>query len=187
MLLRGSKRVTAVEHNDAMLAALRARCDGLPGLSILKANVATLHAPPVFGRKKIGLKLPYDGVCLHAAYYWLPDPSAFLKRLVSQKLIAPGAKFALLLATPRSDIEEYFTALQELRSDEDGRDKDFEQYLKCVEGLLDLNIFGKHTEKDVEDHFTGAGYEIVDRTRASYEIGGRRCQGLPFFVAKAPQ
>src|SRR5690606_7164133 len=62
--------VTAVESNDELLEMLRARCNGLRGLSILKSNVESLHAPDRFYDKyKIGIHPPYDGVCIHNLKY----------------------------------------------------------------------------------------------------------------------
>lgn len=187
-LLLQNKSVTAVEPNDAMLQALRRRCGALPGLSILKANVDSLHAPnPFYDNGKIGIHPPYDGVCIHNLYFWLNDPAEFLKRLLTEDIIRPGATVTLALATPRSEVENYFGALNRFRakSPENGTSAGFSQYLKAVDDLIDLDIIGKYTEDDVEQHFTSAGYR-VKKEFAGYQVGGKDYKGFPFFAAKAP-
>lgn len=188
-LLRGNKSVTAVESNDTMLGSLRTRCNGLSGLSILKANVESLHAPdPFYDNDKIGIHPPYDGVSIHNVYYWICDPANFLKRLIREELVTGGATVTLSLATPRSEIDEYFRALKQFRAEspKNGLATGFQDYLKAVHELLDLRIIGKYTENDVEQQFKCAGYEILTKEYGRYQVGSRTYQGFPFFVAKTP-
>jgi SAM-dependent methyltransferase len=189
-LLHGGKAVTAVETSDALLDALRRRCRRLAGLSILKASIESLHAPPPFyDNAKIGINPPYDGACIHLHYHWLEQPVEFLKRLAADEILVEGGLVAILPASSRKDFEDYFKALQQFRANNpaDPAGKGFQDYLKCVAELLDLGVIGRFKDADVERHLAEAGYELISKTSTAFQMGRKKYRGFPLLVARAPK
>lgn len=190
VMLREGKSVTAVETSDVLLDALRKRCRELARLSILKANIESLHAPPPFyDNAKIGINPPYDAACIHLHYHWLERPVEFLKRLVADELIVEGGLVAILLISSGKDFEAYFRALQQFRANHPANpaNNGFQDYLKSVAELLELGIVGKYKDAEVEKHLADAGYELLSKSSTGFQVAGRNYRGFPLLVARAPK
>lgn len=200
-LLKSGKRVTAIDQNDAMLDAARERCKIVPGFSAVKANLETLHKPdPRYSFKKVGIRDNYDGAALFNNYYWLSDPSGFLRRLADESLLVPNGILTISLLTGKQDVDDLLGAIQlfrENQEEEQGEDfniwsdSDFDSFSSGLYKLLDpegnMRVIGRYSEEDVAGHLVNAGYEIIKRDRPIYTVQGRGFSPFAFFVAKRIQ
>lgn len=193
-LLKEGKKVTAVDQNDAMLDILRRRCQEYfePKLSIVKANINTLHAPNKnYAPGKVGIASRYDGVVMLNVMRWLRNPADTLK-ILSEHLLNPGSILAFSLLTEEEDIEAFTDAVRaySIEMDEQGEQTwssgEYETFIKTMKKMEDRNILGRHTEEDMKNYIDQAGYTLERISRAEYTVSGRTYKGSTIFVTRSP-
>lgn len=117
-LLKTAKSVTSVDDNDRMLEVARATFDQFPedkksGLSLVKANMGTLHRPNVdYLASVTGIRSNYDGIALMNSYHTLSNPEETLTRIRTE-LLDKGAVLAMSLPSKNTDIDTLLTAIRD--------------------------------------------------------------------------
>jgi SAM-dependent methyltransferase len=191
-LLEAGKKVTAVDQNDTMLGILRGRCleFSQPQLSIVKANINTLHVPnPRYAPHKIGIGGWYDGALMLNVFRWLTKPEHTLK-VLAQHFLRQDSAIAFSLYTEQEEIDAFYDALRQysIEKHEAGEPgwsgEEYETLTGVTKNLEDRGLLVRYSEDDVREIVRNAGYEIKDRLRASYSVDGERYETPKVFVAR---